>query len=435
MLSKANLSSLVPIVANQALALLLGVAALKLTSLVVAPPVYGLYAIFLTLTQIGVLLTHSGLINLTSRQWKSNEHRQPHFTRFVWSRAWKVLPWLTLFLSLLALGLYFAFRDVRWLVVLPMLIVANLALAITEIGAIVLNASERHWAVLGFRTSATAARLFSPLLLIVLIGGGYLTLSVGFALQGLLMILVTALVLRPVGNYPAHGRNDFEDWDRALRTYGRPFIVLGIGGWLLQNADRWIVERFFGIEQAGQFAMGAGLGGFVPMFFAAVLLQAFFPRAFRAADAARSPADWKRLAQKCDFMTAGFLVATVAVLGALALTGPALVGPLVEPRYAPAIEMLFVCGLAMASVQTNQFQFLLLQGQQDSRAMVRVMIVVAIVKTAGSIAAASVSWDLYLYWLGASVLVCAVLGRQLVRRAVFATVSTRVAAAAEPKGE
>jgi O-antigen/teichoic acid export membrane protein len=249
------------------------------------------------------------------------------------------------------------------------------------------------------------------------------------------MIFVTALVLRTDENSVQGNRRDFEDWNRALRTYGRPFVVLGVGAWLLQSADRWIVERFFGLEQAGQFAMAAGLGGFVPMFFTAVLLQAFFPKAFRAADAARSAADWQRLAQKCDYMTAGFLIATVAVLGALALTGTALVGTLVEPRYAPAIGMLFACGLAMASVQTNQFQYLLLQGQRDSRAMVRVMIVVAVIKTAGSIAAASISWDVYLYWLGASVFVCAVLGRQLVQRAVFATASLGAAEAAATKRE
>jgi O-antigen/teichoic acid export membrane protein len=335
---------------------------------------------------------------------------------------------------LVVLGLYVTTGDTAWLVVLPLLIVANLALAIAEIGGAALNASERHWHLLWFRTVGTASRLSFPLLLLLSVGGGYLALVAGFSLHGLLMILLTCFVLRPASTTQARGVLD-AGWDGALRTYGRPFAVLGIGGWLLQNADRWIVERSFGVEQAGQFAMAAGVGGFVPLFFTAVLMQAFYPRAFREADAAQCVDDWKRLARQCDYMTAAFLVATFTTLGALAVVGPALIGTLLAPRYAPAIAILFASGLAMASVQTNQFQFLLLQGRQDSRAMVRVMSVVAAVKTAGSIVTAMISWNLFLYWLGTSVLVCALLGRTLVRRAIFSAALPHAHRAVEAKGE
>jgi O-antigen/teichoic acid export membrane protein len=425
----------VPIIANQGLALALGVVGLKVTSLLVAPDVYGRYAIFLTLTQIGVLLTHSGLINLASRDWQRERGRSGALARFVWNRGWQGVRWLAPVMSLLAIGLYVTSGDLRWIFVLPILIAVNLALAIAEVSGAVLNASERHWSLLWFRTVATASRLSFPLVLMLSVGGGYLALVCGFALHGLLMILVAAFVLRPAKVDPNVGTLDFASWDAALRTYGRPFAVLGIGGWLLQNADRWIVERSFGVEQAGQFAMAAGMGGVVPMFFTAVLIQAFYPRAFRDADAAKGVADWKRLARKCDYMTLVFLLATFATLGALALVGPALVGTLVAPRYAPAIGILFVSGLAMASVQTNQFQFLLLQGRRDSRAMVWVMLVVAAVKTAGSVVTALISWDFFLYWLGTSVLVSAFLGRALVRRAVFSAELPQTRAAVEASGE
>jgi len=250
------------------------------------------------------------------------------------------------------------------------------------------------------------------------------------------MIPLARLALRPPQrSTPAPSERDVASWASALRTYGRPFAALGVGGWLLQNADRWIVERLFGVEQAGQFAMAAGIGGVVPLFFLSVLMQAFFPVAFREADAARSAADWKRLGRKCDLMTAAFLLATLAALGALSLLGPTLVGGLVAPSYAPAIRILFASGLAMASVQTNQFQYLLLQGRQDSRAMVRVMIVVAAVKTAGSIVTALISWELFLSWLALSVLVCAVLGRALVRRMVLSAVAVRTGEPVAAKGD
>lgn len=431
-----NVSRFVPIVANQALALALGVLGLKLTSLLVAPADYGRYAIFLTLTQIGVLLTHSGLINLVSRHWQREGEQVATLARFAWRASWKALRWLGPALLLLALGLYAVTRDLAWLYVVAPLIIANLALAITEVGAAALNASERHWSLLAFRTTATATRLAFPLLLVLAAGGHYLVLVAGFSLHCLLMIPFGALALR---THPrstlAAGGHDVVSWEARLRTYGRPFAVLGAGTWLLQNADRWIVERLFGVDQAGQFAMAAGIGGVVPLFFLSVLMQAFFPIAFREADAARSAADWKRLAHRCDLMTAAFLVATLATLGVLSLLGPALVGVLVAPSYAPAMRMLFASGLAMASVQTNQFQYLLLQGRQDSRAIVRVMGVVAGVKTVGSIATAFVSWDLFLGWLGISVLVCAVLGRALVRRAAFSKEAVRTGAVVATEAE
>jgi O-antigen/teichoic acid export membrane protein len=414
-------ATFVPIIANQAVSLALGIVGLKITSLIVAPGVYGRYAIFLTLTQIGVLLTHSGLINLVSRHWRRGAAQADTLALFAWRRSWKALLWLTPALLVLGVGLRLAFGDITWIVVLPMLIVANLAVAITEIGAAALNASERHWPLLAFRTFATASRLALPLLFALYLGGGYLALVVGFAVNGLLMIPVSGLALHPKKSSATSAISDFAHWETALREYGRPFAVMGIGGWLMQNADRWIVERFFGAEQAGQFAMAAGVGGVVPAFLIAVLLQAFFPTAFRKADAARSVEDWKRLARRCDYMTVGFLSATLVALGVLSLLGPVLVGHLVAPSYAPAIQILFVSGLAMASVQTNQFQYLLLQGRRDSRAMVRVMAVVAGVKTAGSVTSALISWDVFSYWLGFSVLVCAILGRGLIRRSLFAT--------------
>ena len=56
-----------PIILNQLLTVALGVAGVKWVSALVPPAVNGPYALFLTLAQLGVLLTHSGLINHASR--------------------------------------------------------------------------------------------------------------------------------------------------------------------------------------------------------------------------------------------------------------------------------------------------------------------------------------------------------------------------------
>src|SRR5262245_6237120 len=190
-----NVARFVPIVANQALALVLGVVGLKLMSLLVAPADYGRYAIFLTLTQIGVLLTHSGLINLVSRHWQRDGEQVAILARFAWITSWQALRWLAPAILLLALGLYAVTRDLAWLYVVAPLIVANLALAITEVGAAALNASERHWSLLAFRTIATATRLAFPLLLVLVTSGGHLVLIAGFSLHCMLMIPLGGLAL------------------------------------------------------------------------------------------------------------------------------------------------------------------------------------------------------------------------------------------------
>jgi hypothetical protein len=84
---------------------------------------------------------------------------------------------------------------------------------------------------------------------------------------------------------------------------------------------------------------------------------------------------------------------------------------------------LFPAGLAMLTVQANQFQYLLLQGRHNSVDMVKAMIVVAVVKTAGSVVAAAISWSGFLLWLALSTLVCAWLGRFLIQRLALRSMS------------
>ena len=107
------------------------------------------------------------------------------------------------------------------------------------------------------------------------------------------------------------------------------------------------------------------------------LMQGVFPSVFRQADQARTAADWQQIARRCDRVTLLFVALALLGVGALHLIGPYLVGTLVGESYAPAMSMLMPVGMAAVALQINQFQFLLLQGQQKSASMVRVMVVVA----------------------------------------------------------
>src|SRR5207249_6678752 len=60
----------VPILCNQVAALLLGIVGMKLVSTFIPPALNGYYALFITLTQIGVLVTHSGVSNHATRYWQ-----------------------------------------------------------------------------------------------------------------------------------------------------------------------------------------------------------------------------------------------------------------------------------------------------------------------------------------------------------------------------
>jgi O-antigen/teichoic acid export membrane protein len=212
-----------------------------------------------------------------------------------------------------------------------------------------------------------------------------------------------------------------EKWGLELRDFGRPFVLMGIGGWLVQNADRWIVAFLFGNDQAGLFNLAGNVAGVVPSFVSAGLMQRVFPSIFRQADQAKSPADWRRLAGRCDRVTMAFLGLTVAGLAMLHLLGPYLTGWLIsKPNYGPSMPLLFPAGIAAAAVQTNQFQYLLLQGQHNSLGMVKVMSILATIRTLGSILAGMVSWSAFVIWLLISTAIIALLGRALIRRLALA---------------
>ncbi len=412
--------SLVPIVANQLMMLLLGLVGVKLITRLVPPDVNGLYTLFVSLTQIGPLITHSGITNHASRYWQREGNHAWIYARFLWTESWRGLRLLVPIVVLTVL--IRALKDGNWIWcwLLPLLVVSNLALALNGIGSLVLNAAQRPWQMLLLSTVGNATRVLAPL------GFAWMTtmslgmLSVGYTLHGILIIgLLLALFHKAIGaSKPDAARSVY--WHQELKDYGGPFMLLGVGAWLLQYADRWIVEQSFGSAQAGLFGVALQLGGIIPTMAVGVLMQLYFPGIFQKSDHARTPDDWRTIARQCDRITIGFVALTLAGLLTLHLVAPMFTGWLIDDKYAAALPMLAAAGLVMLAALGNQFYYLLLQGQHNSSAMVKVMLMVAGLKTLASAVAAALSWNTFMVWLWLSPLVCMAVGRTMILRLALA---------------
>ena len=409
-----------PIAGGQLVTVVAGVFGVKILSHLVPPAVNGVYLVhFLTLAQLGVLLTHPGLINHACRYWQREKARSGSYARFLWQRSMHQLIPLTVILAGGCVALGVSQRDTTWAWAFPLLFVCNWALALNATATVASNADRRHWVLLALTSTGAVARVLLPTALVLIFSPSFGALACGFTLHALVLCGCVVALFYPAGKAAPAKAEVEAQWLRELSDYGRPFLWLGVGGWLLQFADRWIVSLFFGNEQAGLFALAASLGAFVPNLAQAALMQGVFPGVFRLADEARSEADWRAIARRCDQFTLLFLgVAVVGLLG-LHWLAPHLLGVLIDQRYARSVGMVFAAGLAAVTVQVNQFHYMLLQGQHNSAGMVKVMLVVAGIKTAGSILAAMISWQAFLIWLVLSAPIAGWVGRHLIHRAAF----------------
>jgi O-antigen/teichoic acid export membrane protein len=404
---------LAPIFLNQGLSLVLGIIAIKLISTFVSPEVNGPYSLFLTLIQLGAIVTHSGLINHITRYWQREQTRPQVYARFIWQRTWRASVPL---LCLLGLALPLAIQPRSfsgWLAMLGLLWICNLGFCLWTLAGVAINASERHWLFLALGAFGNVTRAVLPGIMAFIGGGALLWVCSGFALHAACMALLVCSFYFALGTKPPLAGAMREQWLAELKKFGRPFILIGVGGWALQSADRWVVARFFGNEMAGQFGLAVSMASVIPAMASSTLMQWSFPKIFRKADQARTAADWLTLRRDCDRVALLFLGATTAGLLLLRWLGPWLVPWIITPRYERSLSLVIPAGAGFGVLMLVQFFFLLLQGQHNSASMVRIMLLVAATKTVGSCLAAWVSWPCLMGWLALSILVCGWLGRYL----------------------
>lgn len=405
---------LLPIFLSQAITILIGLVCVKLATHWVPKQVWGEYALFASLTVLGSLITHSGLANHASRYWSRELQHSGTYARFLWSQSWVVGAWLSLVIGCVCL-VQSLFQGPVWLAFFPLLFVSNIAVALGGAAYNIYNSQEHYWRALILNAAANL-RMILPVGLAFFGGASVMVLASGFALHSILFIVLIIFAFGFAWPSASPSGPVQAQWKRELKEYGRPFILIGIAGWVLQQADRWIVDLFFGRDQLGLLAMAWNVAGAIPNLLAGALLQLVFPKIFRKADRARSRADWDRLSAYCDLATLIFIILTLTGLLALTWIGPWLIPWLISEEYRPTIGLFLSAGSILAVSQVNQFQYLLLQAQHNSAAVVRVLLILAAVKTTGSIVAAFISWQAFLIWLVVSLFVNAVLGRFLVRR-------------------
>ncbi|HVY71724.1 MAG TPA: oligosaccharide flippase family protein [Verrucomicrobiae bacterium] len=413
-------SRLIAVGCYQIVFLASGLVGIRLLTHLVPEEVFGAYQVyFITLTTLGLLVTHPGIINYASRYWQRERARGDQFARFLWrtsmAQAWPLAALLAVVTVALAAWKH---TPGTWLL-FPLAWLSALITALASIANLVLNAGERHWAIFALGGLGAAARALLPFAMAVWWGPTLEALEAGYAIQSVLVLGLILVLFRRAAQGPAPAPEVRDAWLAELRTYGRPFIILGVGGWLLQYADRWVISWFIEEKQLGLFVLASVLSSYVPNLVQTTLMQLLFPRIFRQSDHATTLEEWRSIAGQCDRASWMYLSLSCAGLVALWAGGNLLVGRLIHIKYGPAMALVIPAGMATLTGLANQFQFLLLQGRRNSADMVRVTLILAAVKTTGSVIAAAISWSCFLGWLVVSLPVSVVLGRMLIHRAAF----------------
>lgn len=411
--------ALLPILANQALAVLLGLAGLKLLTAFVPPEINGSYALFLTFTQFGTLVTHSGLLNHAMRFWQREQASGSHYLAYLTRAGWRGMVPLGCLLAIASFYQFVQTGDLSWVLLLPALALGTIGAAFGSVGNGLLMAAQRHWAVLGWSCLGNVTRTLVPLGLAIGLGVTFPSLAWGFACHGLIFLVAWWWLFQrrqmPAAPQVTHSR----DWSRELKEYGRPFILMGIGGWFLQFGDKWIVLHFFGKEQVGYLDNAIKLGGIIPVLVAGALMQWAFPKVFRKADLSDNVFGWLQVKRRCDQVTVVYFI--LATAGALAThwIAPFLVPTIISEQYLPALPMIVAAGFITINAAINQFYYLILQAQHNSGDMVKVMLFMAVLKMGGGLVAAAISWTVFLIWLPCSVVASWILGRWLIKHFVM----------------
>jgi O-antigen/teichoic acid export membrane protein len=111
---------------------------------------------------------------------------------------------------------------------------------------------------------------------------------------------------------------------RMLR-YGAPLIPVAIAYWIMQYADRWVLGRFFGLDDVGVYAVSVKMGAAMMLIVSAFQL-AWGPFAFARARTPEAPALYSRV------LTLYVAVASALAL-AIGLAAPEVLAWVVPPAY------------------------------------------------------------------------------------------------------
>lgn len=397
---------------NQGSTMVSSLVAMILLTHLVSPEVYGRYALLLTISLMGMQVTHAGWFQFAMRGWSQPEAHHRAWLGFLVAAGWKRLPVLFVLLG----GCLWVWMRATggvgswWL--LPGLLVVALGWVLYSAGVVMLNAGERNGWVLVMGWWSGLWRALLP------VGVAWWA---GASVEALLAGLTVAALLSIGGTYYAwhqvYGRawkvdgERSEAWRREIREFDWAYPVFGIAVWLVESSDRWLVVRHSG-EEGGVFALAFSMGMIPFTLAASALHQVFFPRIYRRVVRMADAAEREALVRLCDRILLMYLG-----LGAVGIGGIALAGPWfmelgwIGRDFHGAWRWLAAAGCAAAFPRILQFHGLLFQGLGRPRALVWIAWGLAIGKVGLCGGALLISEGAFMWALALATLAGALVGR------------------------
>lgn len=407
---KRQASELLAIMLSHVVGIVFSVVALKLMSSVLSPEDYGNYAVYGTLTTLGILSIHGSLYCVAVRIWDSLGEERHAFVSFFIRTLMMQLCVVAPFVMVAAWVLHTMQQDSRWLTLAPFVLVAIVLVSTTDTLRGVIHAERRRWTLLLTKFVDSFARAILPTSVFVIFGGWFGWACIGYTLFLLVSGIVHTLALRNALPAKAVSSQQKEAWRCKLRDYGRPFIFTGIIGWLLTTIDVWLAIFFFPDALGGHYAMAINLCSVIAGVSGSTLLVWAFPMIFKKADTAQCMGDWLRL--KYQTYTLWLILLATVSLGVYALyvLEPWIVGPIIDARYAAAWPMLFFGAATIMHREIMQLPFLLLQGLENSVDTLKILSILLGIKIVVVLVSIQYSADVFLYGQFVSLGLMAVVG-------------------------
>lgn len=389
MLSRQDFRShLLPILLAQAVGLVCGLVGVRVNSALVAPADYGLYGVFTSLAPAGMWVVYAGLNAALTRLW-AGAGAPAALLRAVLRHSVRRAGWI----AVLAAGSALLVTRQHWAGFALLLFGAMLGLGFAQYAHSIFQANRRHWQDLAFSAVDSVTRTALPPLLYVLAGATTLAMPAGFVLHTLLSLLLGAWFLRDAL------RSSLQVAPGAIPPVylGTMFLGLAAIGWALGGVNRWVVAGMYGNETAGYFTLASNLAAIAPSMLGTVLVLWRQPAWFAAPHG--SPEARRALAARVDRTAAAYALAGVGTTLALHAALPWLVGPLMDPRYAPALDWALGAGCFIVATTTGGFYNTLLFAVRRESTALPVELTAAAVYVAGSVLSAIAGPDWFRHWL------------------------------------
>jgi O-antigen/teichoic acid export membrane protein len=162
----------------------------------------------------------------------------------------------------------------------------------------------------------------------------------------------------------------------------------GFCAWLAAAAPRWLAALALPAEDVGYFVLAGNLSLVVSATLGGIVFNYTFPSLFAAA---REGADAQRLLRMTNRAVLGVMAGTQAGLLALRWIAPWLLGVIIHPRYADAIDWLVPTGGAALAATTTQFYHNVLIARRRESDCLRLSIFSAALRLVMMAAASQVS--------------------------------------------